>query len=184
MGRQNLSPAPAQPERVNEFSSSDRAAGCTQIRWDSAGCYRMLWSATGCSRTWWRTRCALGPQMLSWALQAAGRDSMSPLQRQLPPSICKFLVHKIKAQCRCRGAGHSGCLSLLSVQMPGLLPYTKPEGIADPRDECVPVRGIFLLSLKRAAQLDISFWHPAWLYLVFAGQSKLPQGPCKNYRLN
>lgn len=29
------------------------------------------------------------PQMLLWALQASGRDRMSPLQRQLPSSQCK-----------------------------------------------------------------------------------------------
>lgn len=28
------------------------------------------------------------PQMLLWALQATGRDRMSPLQRQLPSSQC------------------------------------------------------------------------------------------------
>lgn len=78
LGRQHLSPEPGQPERVHEFCSSDRAAGCKQTWWDSAGCYWMLWSATGCSRTWWSTRCALVPQMPLWALQATGRDRMSP----------------------------------------------------------------------------------------------------------
>lgn len=34
----------------------------------------------------------LVPQMLPWALQATGRDRTSPLQRQLPSSLCKFLT--------------------------------------------------------------------------------------------
>lgn len=125
LGRRHLSPAPARPERVNEFCSCDRAAGCRWMWRDSAGCYRMLWSATGYNRTWWSTRWALVPQMLPWALQDTGRDRMSPLQRQLSSPLGKFLICSWKPSAGAEELGTQACLSLLSVQMPGLLPYTK-----------------------------------------------------------
>lgn len=56
------------------------------------GFSRMLQDAVECHRMQqnlveYRV-CSLS-QMLLWALQATGRDGMSPLQRQLPPPLCE-----------------------------------------------------------------------------------------------
>lgn len=58
--------------------------------------------------------------------------------------------------------------SLLTAHIRFIPLQEKPRDLQSGlRDECDNVQHVFLISLERAEQLDISFWHQAWcsLYL-------------------